>query len=84
MWTTVFSPFATVEEAVALIENAKKMCKSGGFNLHKFISNHKDVIKSIQESDRGRVKELDLDSGTLPLERTLGSAMVHRVRLFPV
>ena len=63
---------ATVEEAVALIKNAKKMCKSGGFNLHKFISNHKDVIKSIQESDRGGVKELDLDSGTLPLERTLG------------
>ena len=75
---------ATVEVAVALIENAKKMCKSGGFNLHKFISNHKDVIKSIIESDGAGVKELDLVSGTLPLERTLGSAMVHRVRLFPV
>ena len=63
----------TVKEAITLTKNAKQMCKSGGFNLHKFISNHKDVIKSIPESDRAEgVKELDLDSGTFPLERTLG------------
>ena len=62
----------TLKEAVTLIKNAKQMCKSGGFNLHNYISNHKDMIKSIPESDRAEgVKELDLDSGTFPLERTL-------------
>ena len=49
------------------------MCKSGGFNLHKFVSNSKDVIRRIPESDKADgVKELDLDLDSLPLERALG------------
>ena len=49
------------------------MCKRGGFRLHKFVSNNKEVIRKIPESDRAdSVKELDLDLDSLPLERALG------------
>ena len=48
------------------------MCKSGGFNLHKFVSNSKDVIRRITQSDKADgAKELDLDLDSLPLERAL-------------
>ena len=64
---------ATADEAVKLIKNVKQMCNSGGFNLHKFVLNNKEVIKSIPEHDRADgVKKLDLDLDSLPLERTLG------------
>ena len=63
----------TVTSAIELINNVKTMCHQGGFNLHKFMSNSKDVIKCIPDSDRAEgVKEIDLDLDTLPLERTLG------------
>ena len=63
----------TTASAVELVKNVKAMCHQGGFNLHKFLSNSKDVIKSIPESDRTEgVKEIDLDLDKLPLERTLG------------
>ena len=64
---------ATAASAVELVKNVKAMCHQGGFNLHKFLSNSKEVIKNIPESDRAEgVKEIDLDLDTLPLERTLG------------
>ena len=63
----------SIHEAVTLISDVKQMCKSGGFNLHKFVSNSKDVIRRIPESDKADgVKELDLDLDSLPLERALG------------
>ena len=62
---------SSVEEAVKLIANVKQMCNKGGFHLHKFVSNSKEVTRRIPEPDRADgVKELDFDS--LPLERTLG------------
>ena len=49
------------------------MCKSGGSKLHKFVSNSKDVIRRIPESDKtDGVKKLALDLDSLPLERALG------------
>ena len=61
-----------IGEAVTLISHVKQMCKSGGFNLHKFVSNSKDVIRRITESDKADgAKELDLDLDSLPLERAL-------------
>ena len=64
---------ATAASAVELVKNVKAMCHQGGFNLHKFLSNSKEVIKNIPESDRAEgVKEIDLDLDELPLERTLG------------
>ena len=62
-----------VDDAVKLIVSVKQMCSKGGFRLHKFVSNSKEVIRRIPEQDRADgVKELDLDLDSLPLERTLG------------
>lgn len=33
-----------VADAVKLVAQAKKMCSKGGFRLHKFVSNSKEVI----------------------------------------
>ncbi|PFX24881.1 hypothetical protein AWC38_SpisGene10528 [Stylophora pistillata] len=64
---------SSVDDAVQLVKSAKHMCKRGGFRLHKFVSNNKEVIRKIPESDRADgVKELDLDLDSLPLERALG------------
>ncbi|XP_028412945.1 uncharacterized protein LOC114535824 [Dendronephthya gigantea] len=61
----------SIDEAISLISQTKEMCSRGGFNLHKFVSNKKEVIKEIPEEDRAKtVKNLDLD--VLPVERVLG------------
>ena len=39
----------TTASAVELVKNVKAMGHQGGFNLHKFLSNSKEVIKSIPE-----------------------------------
>ncbi|XP_028408200.1 uncharacterized protein LOC114530778 [Dendronephthya gigantea] len=63
----------SVDEAVNLIKNTKEMCSRGGFNLHKFVSNNKDVVRSIPECYRAdAVNEIDLDLDSLPIERALG------------
>ena len=38
----------TPASAVELVKNVKAMCHQGGFNLHKFLSNNKDVIRASQ------------------------------------
>ena len=49
------------------------MLAKGGFNLHKFISNSKDVIEGIPKEQRASgIKELDLAKDVLPIERALG------------
>lgn len=63
----------TVGEANHLIRSVKEMCRRGGFNLHKFVSNKKEVIKRTPESDRAEgIKNIDLDLDRLPMERALG------------
>lgn len=63
----------TAASAVELVKDIKAMCHQGSFNLHKFLSNSKEVIKNVPQSDRAEgVKEIDLDLDKLPLERTLG------------
>ena len=48
---------------MSLIQKGKEMCQRGGFRLHKFTSNNKDVIDSIPVEDRAKgVKNLGLDS----------------------
>ena len=39
-------------EAIKLIKNVKAMCGSGGFKLTKFLSNRKQVLQLIDETDR--------------------------------
>lgn len=64
---------ASEEESVELVKDIKEMCKRGGFNLHKFTSNRKEVIQQIPVSDRAEgIKDLDFSREHLPIERALG------------
>ena len=48
------------------------MCRSGGFNLIKFVSNSKELLQSIPEQQRRQgPKDKDL-SGDLPTDKALG------------
>ena len=63
----------TPEEAVAILEGGRELCKAGGFNLHKFVCNNKPVVEQIPEDLRAKnLQRLDLRHDTLPVERTLG------------
>ena len=62
----------SVEQAIDLIENTKALCNKGGFNLHKFISNRREVIETIPVEQRAKeIKELDVTKDLLPIERAL-------------
>ena len=73
-----FKSVGTVHKAVKLIKNTKVMCDKGGFNLHKFVSNSKEVLKEIPESDRAPGPRL-----TSP-GMYARSSVVRRDRLFSV
>ena len=45
--------------------------KTGGFHLHKWLSNSPEVLNSISKSERA-VDALDLDLDELPVQRALG------------
>ena len=48
------------------------MCHHGGFNLHKFTSNKREVIEAIPTEDRAKgIKELNLVKDEFPIERAL-------------
>ena len=44
-------PVSTPQAATSLVETTKMFCGKGGFNLHKFVSNHKAVVDSILQDD---------------------------------
>ena len=63
----------TVNEAVKLAGDLSKLLAKGGFHLTKWMSNKREVIESIPESERAAsVVDLDLDRDELPIERMLG------------
>ena len=63
----------TVPEAIELIKNSTEMCMKGGFRLHKFTSNSKEIVESTPvESRTKEIKEVDLNRDLLPPERVLG------------
>ena len=58
--------------AKTLVKNAINMCRSGGFNLKKFISSSKELLISIPEDKRRPgFKDLNLLGG-IPVEKALG------------
>ncbi|RUA05619.1 MAG: hypothetical protein DSY43_04230, partial [Gammaproteobacteria bacterium] len=58
-------------KAIHLVDQLRKLLSKGGFRLTKWISNSRNVIESVPESERASsVKDLDLDR--LPMERALG------------
>ena len=63
----------STSDVMKLICKTKEMCRHGGFNLHKFTSNKREVIKAIPVEDRAKgVKELNLEKVKLSMERALG------------
>ncbi|XP_047502961.1 uncharacterized protein LOC125048341 [Penaeus chinensis] len=63
----------TTVEVLSLIRNSKALCSKGGFKLHKFLSNKKEVLEAISLEEKVKsLKNLDLSSEALPIERTLG------------
>ena len=63
---------STPEAAIALVKNTKLLCERSGFNLHKFVSNHKAVIDAIPLQDQSKdIQNLDFTNDSLPVERAL-------------
>lgn len=63
----------SVNEAIKMVKELKNLCKEGGFNLTKWCSNQREVLSEIPIEDLSKgLRNLDLDSSQLPLERTLG------------
>lgn len=64
---------STEEEAVSLYQGLRALCKKGGFQLLKWISNRRSVLTAIPQHERSiEVKNLDMDNDDLPVERVLG------------
>lgn len=60
-------------DAVQLYKDLTSMCAKGGFHLTKWTSNSRAVLGVVPEKDREKkVKDLDFDRDTLPVERALG------------
>lgn len=64
---------ATENDAISLCKELETACAMGGFRLHKWICNNRNVLMSIPQADRAQqVKDLDLEKSELPVERSLG------------
>ena len=61
----------TVTEAKKMVTDVPKLLAQGGFRLHKWISNNREVLEAIPEGERA-VGLQDLNFQALPVERTLG------------
>ena len=58
-------------DAINLVKDLTELLKTGGFRLTKWLSNSRQVMESIPESERAKsVKNLDF--GHAPIERALG------------
>ena len=61
-----------INEAVDLIQRIRNICKAGGFNSTKFVSNNIEVTKSIpEEYCRKNINIKELESGGVQKERAL-------------
>lgn len=64
---------ATEEEAIALIRDATKLCGRANLRLHKFLSNSRNVLNSLPQSEIAKnLQGLNIYKDKLPSERTLG------------
>ena len=63
----------TVNEAITLLKDSEDICKKGGFQLHKFVANHPEILKAMCPGKPPQsVKSLDLTKDEIPVDRTLG------------
>ena len=60
----LLKPVESKDSTIQFIQDdARKICQCSGFNLTKFTSNRKGVLKSVPENHRkDGVKNIDLDS----------------------
>ena len=64
---------ASTKDAVSLVKELRELLSRGGFNLTKWVSNSREVLRTVPEAERSKeVKTLELDQELLPAERTLG------------
>ena len=59
------------EEAKRIVIELPRLLQGGGFRLHKWVSNSRDVLEAIPESERA-TELRELNEQALPVERTLG------------
>ncbi|XP_072050993.1 uncharacterized protein [Amphiura filiformis] len=63
----------STNQAIQLVEDLTNICRDKGFRLTKWLSNSKEVLQCIPQSERAKTaKSLDLDNDDLPSERVLG------------
>ena len=61
------------EECITLIQKVMRVLQTRGFKLTKWMSNDREVMKSIPKEHWAKdVQELDLSSDNVPTERALG------------
>lgn len=64
---------ASERDAIQIVKNVTALCDKGGFSLQKWITNSRAVLMTIPDDIRAtEVKQLDLDTDQLPVERALG------------
>lgn len=64
---------SSVKEAQDLIDSTVRLCAKGGFHLHKFTSNSREVLEHVSKDDRERsIKNVDLNTQNLPLQSAVG------------
>ncbi|XP_048846374.1 uncharacterized protein LOC125717469 [Brienomyrus brachyistius] len=63
----------TAEQAIQLVHDVQKVFVKGKLHLHKFVSNSREVLDSIPESERASiVRDVDLNYNELPMQSVLG------------
>ncbi|KAL3975616.1 lysophosphatidylglycerol acyltransferase 1 [Sarotherodon galilaeus] len=63
----------TEDQAIQLVNKARKLCSMGKLRLHKFISNSTKVLASLpKEECAAAPKDLDMAFGEVHMERALG------------
>ena len=63
--------FSSINQAIITIREVKQMLKSGGFYLRKFVTNNKEIRKSLPNSECQQ-KIFVIDRDTSQIERALG------------
>ena len=64
---------ASEEIAIDLLKRTQRMLSTANLKLHKMVSNSTAVMEAVPPEDRANeLKDLDLSSDPLPLQRSLG------------
>lgn len=65
--------FSSNEEAIDILKRTREMLAESNVRLHKIASNSSKVMEAFPSEDRAKdLKDLDLGTDSLPLQRSLG------------